>query len=64
MKVQHLEVDWPTKLDFDCQWYRIPDEANEKTHEPVTAAQKDFMVFCLDENDAEASFLGEPKKAP
>lgn len=28
------------------------------------AARKDYMVFCLHENDADASFLSEPKKAP
>ena len=31
--------------------------------EPCTAAKPDFMVFRLDENDAEASFLGQPLKA-
>ena len=30
--------------------------------EPCTAAKPDFMVFRLDENDAEASFLGTPLK--
>ena len=30
--------------------------------EPCTAAKPDFMVFRLDENDAEASFLGQPLK--
>ena len=31
--------------------------------EPCTAEKPDFMVFRLDENDAEASFLGQPLKA-
>ena len=29
---------------------------------PCTAAKPDFMVFRLDENDAEASFVGQPLK--
>ena len=45
MKVQHLEVDWPTKLDFDCQWYRIPDEANEKTHEWLKTVNLDRYAY-------------------
>ena len=30
---------------------------------PCTAAKPDFMVFRLDENDAEASFVGQPLKS-
>jgi para-nitrobenzyl esterase len=31
---------------------------------PCTAENPKFMVFKLDDKEAEASFLGEPEKAP
>jgi para-nitrobenzyl esterase len=61
--------DWDLSERMLTAWsnfakYSDPNGKDGGDWKPVTAAQKDFMVFCLDENDAEASFLGEPKKAP
>ena len=61
--------DWDLSEKMLTAWsnfakYSDPNGKDGGDWKPVTAAQKDFMVFCLDENDAEASFLGEPKKAP
>ena len=61
--------DWDLSEKMLTAWsnfakYSDPNGKDGGDWKPVTAAQKDFMVFCLDENDQEASFLGEPKKAP
>jgi para-nitrobenzyl esterase len=61
--------DWDLSEKMLTAWsnfakYSDPNGKDGGDWKPVTAAQKNFMVFCLDENDAEASFLGEPKKAP
>ena len=61
--------DWDLSEKMLTAWsnfakYGDPNGKDGGDWKPVTAAQKDFMVFCLDENDAEASFLGAPKKAP
>ena len=61
--------DWDLSEKMLTAWsnfakYADPNGKDGGDWKPVTAAQKDYMVFCLDENDQEASFLGEPKKAP
>ena len=61
--------DWDLSEKMLTAWsnfakYGDPNGKDGGDWKPVTAAQKDYMVFCLDENDQEASFIGEPKKAP
>ena len=45
VKAQHLDVDWPTKLDFDFKWYRITEEADRKVHEWLKTATFDNFAF-------------------
>ena len=45
VKVQHLDVDWPTKLNFDYKWYRLSDEADEKVHEWLKTVNLDPLAY-------------------
>ncbi|MBO4476378.1 MAG: carboxylesterase family protein, partial [Bacteroidales bacterium] len=61
--------DWDLSEKMLTAWsnfakYGDPNGPDGGAWTPCTAEKPDFMVFCLDDNDAEASFLGEPKKAP
>ena len=61
--------DWDLSEKMNTAWvnfakYGDPNGKDGGAWEPCTAEKPEFMVFCLDENDAEASFVGEPKKAP
>lgn len=45
VKAQHLDVPWPTKLDFDFKWYRIPEESARKVHEWIEAGSFDPFAY-------------------
>ena len=45
VKVQHLDVDWPTKLNFDYKWYSLSDEADEKVHEWLKTVNLDPFAY-------------------
>ena len=45
VKAQHLDVPWPTKLDFDFKWYRIPEDTDRKVHEWIETVDLDPFSF-------------------
>ena len=55
--------DWDLSEKMITAWSNFAKNSDPGLGwEPCTAAKPDFMVFRLDENDAEASFLGQPIK--
>ena len=55
--------DWDLSEKMITAWSNFAKNSDPGIGwEPCTAAKPDFMVFRLDENDAEASFLGQPIK--
>ena len=55
--------DWDLSEKMITAWSNFAKNSDPGLGwEPCTAAKPDFMVFRLDENDAEASFLGQPLK--
>ena len=55
--------DWDLSEKMISAWSNLAKNSDPGFGwEPCTAAKPDFMVFRLDENDAEASFLGQPLK--
>ena len=63
------EGDWALSEKMLTAWsnfakYGEPNAPGEEAWTPYTAAKPEFMVFKLDESDAEASAMGQPLVAP
>jgi para-nitrobenzyl esterase len=61
--------DWDLSEKMLTAWsnfvkYGDPNGPQGGAWAPCTEQNPKFMVFKLDDKDAEASFLGEPEKAP
>jgi para-nitrobenzyl esterase len=61
--------DWDLSEKMLTAWtnfakYSDPNGPKGGAWQPCTEKNPKFMVFKLDDKDAEASFLGEPEKAP
>jgi para-nitrobenzyl esterase len=61
--------DWDLSEKMLTAWsnfvkYSDPNGPKGGSWQPCTEKNPKFMVFKLDDKDAEASFFGEPEKAP
>ena len=56
--------DWDLSEKMITAWTNFAKYSDPQGGwKPCTAEDPGFMVFCLDENDAEASYFGEPQSA-
>lgn len=56
--------DWDLSEKMITAWSNFAKYSDPQGDwKPCTAEDPSFMVFCLDENDAEASYFGEPQVA-